>query len=79
MTTVASRRTRILNVSLPPEMYEAISAIAQAENRTKSELIREAFRHYQFVRRWRLIRQWAASTPALADIHTDEELEQFLG
>ena len=45
MTTVADRRSRILNISLPPEMYVAIETVAQAENRTKSELMREAFRH----------------------------------
>jgi hypothetical protein len=60
-------------------MYESIEAIAAAENRTKSELLREAFRHYQFVRRWRLIRQWGNETALQLNMATDEELEQFLG
>ena len=58
MATPIRRKTRVLNISLPPEMYADIEEIADAENRTKSELMREAFRHYQFTRRWRLIRQW---------------------
>ena len=73
------RNTRILNISVPPEMYAAIEKTAQSENRTKSDLIREAFRHYQFVRRWRLIRQWGEATAVRLDLETDDDLEAFLG
>jgi metal-responsive CopG/Arc/MetJ family transcriptional regulator len=76
---LTGRTTRILNISVPPEMYEAIETVAQEENRTKSELIREAFRHYQFVRRWRLVREWGRETAGRLGIETDEELEEFLG
>lgn len=79
MATPTRRNTRVLNISMPPEMYEAIEEIAQAENRTKSELIREAFRHYQFVRRWRLIREWGAETAVQLELDSDEALEEFLG
>jgi len=77
--TAQRRTTRVLNISVPPEMYAAIENIAQVENRTKSDLMREAFRHYQFVRRWRLIRRWGESTAIRLDLETDEELEAFLG
>ncbi len=74
----ATRKSRILNISVPPEMYAEIENVAQEENRTKSDLIREAFRHYQFVRRWRLIRQWGTETALQLNLETDEELERFL-
>lgn len=79
MSTVVRRKTRVLNISLPPEMYADIEEVAQAENRTKSELMREAFRHYQFVRRWRLLREWGAETAVQLDLDSDEALEAFLG
>ena len=79
MATVVTHKTRVLNVSLPPEIYDAVEEIAQAENRTKSELVVEAIRHYQFVRRWRVIRQWDAETAERIGIKNDEELERFLG
>ena len=78
MSTPIQRKTRVLNISMPPEMYEDIEEIAQAENRTKSELMREAFRHYQFVRRWRLIREWGAETAVQLALDTDEALEEYL-
>ena len=40
------RITRTWTISLPPEMGQLAQAIAKAEHRTKSELIREALRHY---------------------------------
>ena len=40
------RKTKILNISLSKGLYEEIENIAKGESRTKSELIREAFRKY---------------------------------
>jgi len=79
MSIATSRKSRILNISMPPEMYESVETVAREENRTKSELMREAFRHYQFARRWRIIRRWGEETANQLNIQTDEELEQFLG
>jgi len=79
MTIVLNQKRRILNISVPPELYEMIEETAQDEHRTKSELIREAFRHYQFMRRWQTIRIWGSETASQLGIHTDEELELLLG
>jgi hypothetical protein len=43
----ASRRSRVFSISMPPEMAEKAMAMAQAQNRTMSELMRECFRAYQ--------------------------------
>jgi Arc/MetJ-type ribon-helix-helix transcriptional regulator len=40
------RRSRIFTVSMPPEMAKAAESLAKQENRTMSELVREAFRAY---------------------------------
>jgi predicted DNA-binding protein len=44
---VARRRSRVFTVSMPPEMAKAAKALAKRQNRTMSELMREAFRAYQ--------------------------------
>jgi CopG family transcriptional regulator/antitoxin EndoAI len=41
------RQTKVLSVSLPEEMLKAARRIASQENRTMSELVREALRSYQ--------------------------------
>jgi predicted transcriptional regulator len=40
------RRSRVFTISMPPEMAKAAQSLAKQENRTMSELVREAFRAY---------------------------------
>ncbi len=44
------RTSKTLSVSLPPEQLKEMEKVAKQENRTMSELIREAWRRYQFGR-----------------------------
>ena len=48
-----SRNTVTLTFSLPPEMAEHLRQVAQEEQRTASELLREAIRLYMEEREWR--------------------------
>jgi Arc/MetJ-type ribon-helix-helix transcriptional regulator len=41
------RTTRTLSISLPPAQFKDMEKLAKRENRTMSELIREALRRYQ--------------------------------
>ena len=41
------RTTRTLSVTLPPEMLTRAEQLAKKENRTMSELVREALRQYE--------------------------------
>ncbi len=40
-----------ISITLPSEMLEDVEARRKAEHRTRSELIREALRHYLYTRR----------------------------
>ncbi len=46
------RTTKTISVSLPPEMLKEAERVARAEGRTRSELVREALRHYIRAREW---------------------------
>lgn len=46
---MAERRN--LSISLPPKMADLVDRAAQVEDRSRSELIREALRHYFAARR----------------------------
>ena len=50
MTT--PRKSKVLTFSLPPEMAEQVRRVMQEENRTMSELIREALRLYMDEGEW---------------------------
>jgi metal-responsive CopG/Arc/MetJ family transcriptional regulator len=54
---------KILNISLPKELYDAVENLAQIENKSKAEITREIIREYMTKReRWLILRQWGAET-----------------
>ena len=46
------RTSKIVSITLPPAMLKEAERLAKKENRTMSELVREALRYYQQGRRW---------------------------
>jgi len=72
------RSTKILNISLSKELYEKIEDVALQENRTKSELIREAFRQYSANRNWSRIRQWGDETARRMQIKDEQDIDKIL-
>ena len=47
------RKTDTITFSLPPEMAEQVREVVKEEDRTASELLREAIRLYMEEREWR--------------------------
>lgn len=54
------RTSKILSLSLPPELLREADRVAKKEGRTKSELFREALRRYLQERRWAELREYGA-------------------
>ena len=52
------RTTKLLTVSMPPRLYDTVTKLAKREDRTKSELIREALRQYVWSRNLRGIQDY---------------------
>ena len=49
------RTTKVITFSLPPEMAEQVRQVMAEEDRTMSQLIREALRLYMDDREWRVL------------------------
>jgi len=52
------RTSKILSLSLPPNLLREAERVAKKEGRTKSELFREALRRYLQERRWAALRHY---------------------
>lgn len=50
--TVTMRTSKTLSITFPPEMLSRAERLAERENRTMSELLREALRYYERRRWW---------------------------
>lgn len=73
-----ARSTKILNVSLSDKLYKDIESMAAQESRTKSDLIREAFRQYVSNKRWARIRLWGDETARRMRIRDEKDIEKIL-
>lgn len=51
--------SRILSVSMPDDLLEAVEAVASSEGKTKSELVREALRRHLELERFRALQRYA--------------------
>lgn len=74
-----SVRRSIINISVPKKLEKDISRVARQENKTKSELLREAFRVYQFRKDWARIRIWGEEVARKLGIESYEDIEKIAG
>lgn len=63
-----------ISVSLPKEIKTALDSLSEAENRSRSEVVREALRDYIFVRRFRRLRGRMIPLAEEKGIFTDEDV-----
>lgn len=54
------RKSSIVSISLPPDLAYDLESVARKEQRSRSELVREAVRQYVLLARWRGLREKAA-------------------
>ena len=66
------RTSKIISLSLPPELLSEAERVAKKEGRTKSELFREALRRYIQEQRWAELRRYGAERVAKLGIKESE-------
>lgn len=71
------RTTRTITISIPPEMEAQIEELMRLEGRTRSELLREALRHYVRDREWRDLLRYGQSKAREIGIG-EEEIEDIV-
>lgn len=72
------RTTKVVSITLPPPLFEAAQALAKEENRTMSELLREALRRYQSEREWEPIRSYGTMAAEMAGVKTEEDVVDLI-
>jgi Arc/MetJ-type ribon-helix-helix transcriptional regulator len=68
------RSTKVLSISLPEEMLSEAEALAKEENRTMSELVREALRAYKREREgWRGLLHYGKARGRAAGVRSEDD------
>lgn len=75
----ATRERQTVTVSLPRPLAAEVDRVAHLEGRTRSELLREAFRLYvERRRRWDSIVAYAEERACKLGIESEEDVERLL-
>jgi len=70
---------KILNISLPEDLYSAVSDLAESEKKSKAEMAREIIREYITKReRWVMLRQWGQETADKLDLKDSDALDDLI-
>lgn len=72
------RHTKTWTISLPPQMEREVLKVAKVEQRTKSELIREALREYMLTHRLKEIQRIGAKRASALGIRTEADIERII-
>ena len=72
------RTTKVLSVTLPDEMLKNAKKLAQKENRTMSELVREALRRYEWTQWLKEMQEYGEERARAAGILTEEDVDRVI-
>jgi len=72
------RTTKTWTVSLPPNLVREVERTAKEEDRTRSELVREALRVYIEERRWRKLQRDTAARAAVLGLRSEDDVERLV-
>jgi CopG family transcriptional regulator / antitoxin EndoAI len=68
------KTAKTLSITIPPEMLSRAEALAKKENRTMSELVREALRTYERQRWWEQTNAYGRVSANAAGLSSEDEL-----
>ncbi len=71
------RTSKILPISLPPDLLEHVVQLAKQEHRTKSELVREALRRYIEDQEWHALRAYSTARASARGI-TEADVDRLI-
>jgi CopG family transcriptional regulator / antitoxin EndoAI len=72
------RTTKVVSITLPPALFDQAMALAKEENRTMSELMREALRRYERERFYEKIRVQMQPAAERLGIRTEEDVVRVI-
>jgi CopG family transcriptional regulator/antitoxin EndoAI len=72
------RTSKVISLSLPPQLLREAEKMAKKEGRTKSELFREALRRYLAEQSFRELQRYGASRARKLGIDAEEDIQRLI-
>ena len=76
---MSTTKRKILNISLPPELYREVEKLSKEQAKAKGEFVREVIRQYVATyKRWKQIRKWGAESALRAKVKNERNSENII-
>lgn len=73
------RSSRVVTISLPPRLFQRVMKTARSKGMTRSELVREALRRYEFEEQeWQALFDYGRRKAHATGIRTEEDVERLI-
>lgn len=73
------RQTKVVNLSLPADVFAEVDRMAKEEGKPRSEILREALKRYvASEKRWQQIRKWGEQTAEKYGIKDEDDVERIV-
>ncbi len=72
------RKTKLVTISILPELLEKFNRLAEEESRTRSELFREAMRRYIEEKEYQSLTRYARGMAAQTGVKTEEDVYRLV-
>jgi metal-responsive CopG/Arc/MetJ family transcriptional regulator len=73
------RSTTIINISAEPKLAKEIEKQAKKEGKTKSELLRDAFKSYLFDKKLRDLQTYGRVVAEKLGLESYDDIEEYFG
>ena len=72
-------KRKILNISLPPELYREVEKLSREQAKAKGEFVREVIRQYVATdKRWKKIRKWGEESARKIIVKNQRDVEEII-
>lgn len=73
-----TRQTKIINMSIPQDLYSSLDKIARQRGTSRSQILKEALKNYIDEEiRWQQIRKWGKETATKLGIKNEDDVERI--
>lgn len=74
-----ARKTAIINFSVPPKLAKMIARQAKLEKKSKSELLRDAFKSYIFDQKLKKFQEVGRALAQKLGLESYDDIEEYFG
>jgi len=72
------RTSKVISISLPPEIFTRLETIRKQTSKTRSQVIKDLIRKYEIDQAWNQLYSWGQNTAEKFNISTEKDILKII-